>query len=120
MRSYGHVPGPAASPVVPLHRPSSPDPRAYRAPPPFHPRYATSRRNPAGVEAAAAQPWSVLRASPELAVHVHPTAVDVSIGTAAQGRERWWSLEWSVATTLVTGDLRVSPETPVSDEALRD
>jgi 2-methylcitrate dehydratase PrpD len=82
--------------------------------------YATAGWNQAAAEAAAAQPRSALTGSPELAVHVNPTAADVSSGPAAHGRERWWSLEWSVATALVTGDPQVSPETQVSDEALRD
>jgi 2-methylcitrate dehydratase PrpD len=82
--------------------------------------YATAGWYQAAAEAAAAQPRSALRDSAELAVHVHPTAADVSSGPAAQGRERWWSLEWSVATALVTGDPQVSPETPVTDEALRE
>jgi 2-methylcitrate dehydratase PrpD len=82
--------------------------------------YATAGWNQAAVEAAAAQPRSVLSDSSELAVHVHRTAADVSSGPAARGRERWWSLEWSVATALVTGDPQVSPETPVSDEELRE
>jgi 2-methylcitrate dehydratase PrpD len=81
--------------------------------------YATAGWNQAASEAAAAQPPSALWDS-ELAVHVHPTAADISSGPAAHGRERWWSLEWSVATALVTGDPQVSPETPVSDEALRE
>ncbi len=82
--------------------------------------YATAGWNQAAAEAAAAQPRSALRDSSELAVYVHPTAADISSGPAAHGRERWWSLEWSVATALVTGDPQVSPETPVSDEALRE
>jgi 2-methylcitrate dehydratase PrpD len=82
--------------------------------------YATAGWNQAATEAAAAQPRSALRASPELVVHVHPTAADVGSGPAACGRDRWWSLEWSVATALVTGDPQVSPETPVRDEALRE
>jgi 2-methylcitrate dehydratase PrpD len=82
--------------------------------------YATAGWNQAAAEAAAAQPRYALNDSSELAVHVHPTAADVSSGSAARGRERWWSLEWSVATALVTGDPQVSPETPVSDEELRE
>jgi 2-methylcitrate dehydratase PrpD len=82
--------------------------------------YATAGWNQAAAEAAAAQPRSALRDSPELAVHVHPTAADVGSGPAACGRDRWWSLEWSVATTLVTGDPQVSPDAPVKDEALRE
>jgi 2-methylcitrate dehydratase PrpD len=53
-------------------------------------------------------------------VHVHPTVAEVSSGLAAHGRDRWWSLEWSVATALVTGDPQMSPETPMSDEAFRE
>lgn len=82
--------------------------------------YATAGWNQAAAEAAAAQPLSALRDSSEVAVHVHPTAADVSSGPAAHGRERWWSLERSVATALVTGDPHVSPETPIGDEALRE
>jgi len=82
--------------------------------------YATAGWNQAAAEAAAAQPRSALRESSELAVHVHPAAADVSSGPAACGRDRWWSLEWSVATALVTADPQVSPEAPVSDEAMRE
>ena len=82
--------------------------------------YATSGWNQAAAAAAAAQPRYALMGSPELAVHVHPMAADVSSGPTARGRERWWSLEWSVATALVTADPQVSPESPVEDEALRE
>lgn len=82
--------------------------------------YATAGWNQAAVAAAAAQPRSALRDCSELTVHVHPTAADVSSGPAAQGRDRWWSLEWSVATALVTGDPQVSPETPINDESSRE
>jgi 2-methylcitrate dehydratase PrpD len=82
--------------------------------------YATAGWNQAAAEAAVAQPRSALKDSPELAVHVHPTAADVGSGPVACGRDRWWSLEWSVATALVTADPQVSPETPVKDEALRE
>ena len=82
--------------------------------------HATAGWYQAAAEAAAAQPRSALRDCSELAVHVHPTAAGVGSGPAACGRDRWWSLEWSVATALVTADPQVSPDTLVNDEALRE
>jgi 2-methylcitrate dehydratase PrpD len=82
--------------------------------------YATAGWNQAAVEAAAAQPRSALKDCSELTVHVHPTVAGVSSGPAANGQDRWWSLEWSVATALVTGDSQVSPAMPVRDEVLRE
>jgi len=82
--------------------------------------YAAAGWNQAAAAAAAAQPRSALSGDLKAEVHVHPTAAGVSSGPAARGRDRWWSLEWSVATALVTGDPQACPECPVTDEALRE
>jgi 2-methylcitrate dehydratase PrpD len=81
---------------------------------------ATAGWSQAAVQAAAAQPPSARACARALTVRVHRAAVDASSGPAAPAGKRWWSLEWSVATALITGDPQVRSDAPVSDETLRE
>ena len=75
----------------------------------------------AAVQAAVAQPRSELTHSSRSCRCTCIRWLPMSaVAQSAQLGERWWSLEWSVATALVTGDPHVNPDTPVSDEALRE
>jgi 2-methylcitrate dehydratase PrpD len=81
--------------------------------------HATSGWNQAAVQAAAAQPRRAGQRAWPVTVHVHPAVAAASTGATAGPGERWWSLEWSVAAALLTGDPQTSPEEPLGDQERR-